>query len=84
MRPGNAILLNGVARTANREIGVPGRIATEWRPLQVPARLFRAAKRQPQTGGKQQVISLDSGRRITNKIIIQTELPAEPFADRGR
>src|ERR1700688_4600143 len=36
MRPGNAILLNGVVQTANREIGVPERIATEWRPLQVP------------------------------------------------
>ena len=47
-------------------------------------RLFRVAKRQPQTSGKKQVISFDSGRRITNKIIIQTELPAEPFADRGR
>src|SRR4029077_14102232 len=46
--------------------------------------LFRAAKRQPQTGGKKQVIPFDSGRRITNKIIIQTELPAEPFADRRR
>ena len=26
MSPGNAILLNGVVQTANREIGVPGKV----------------------------------------------------------
>src|SRR5580704_3119761 len=46
-------------------------------------RLFRGAKRQPQTSGKKQVIFFDSGGRITQKIVIETELPAEPFADRG-
>ena len=46
--------------------------------------LFRGAKSHPQTSGKKQVISFDSCRRITNEIIIQTELPAEPSADRSR
>lgn len=51
--------------------------------LDTQDRLFRVAKRQPQTSRKQRFISFDSGWRIANKIVIQTELPAEPLADRG-